>query len=212
MSKHMAVKTIFYSIQGEGFWVGYPMIFIRFSSCNLWNGKGDLHKRGNAVCQICDTDFIGVDGPNGGVYDDVALLNKIKELYPRCKKVVLTGGEPMLQVKHSFVELLKKHDYFVAIETNGTKPVHDNIDWITCSPKSLDLLVLTQCSELKVVYPVFDPCMFERAIKSNFKYVQPFYSDTQANTTENIRQTIEFCKLFPDWRLSLQTQKLIGID
>lgn len=208
----MAVKTIFYSIQGEGFFAGNAMVFIRFSSCNLWNGKGELRNRGNAVCQICDTDFIGVDGPNGGVYDDDSLLNKIKQLYPRAKAVVLTGGEPMLQVTYSFVQLLKEHKYFVAIETNGTKPVHNNIDWITCSPKSLDHLVLTSCSELKVIYPVFDPLLFGSAIKSVYQYVQPFYSDTEENTKENIRQCVEFVKIFPNWRLSLQTQKLIGID
>lgn len=212
MKKNMSIKTIFYSVQGEGYHVGTPSIFIRFSSCNLWNGKGKMNDRNNAICKICDTDFIGTNGSNGGVYSDQQLLQKIQDLYPQCKTIILTGGEPMLQVTYSFVQLLKEHEYFVAIETNGTKQIHDNIDWITCSPKSIDRLVLKNCSELKVIYPTYDPLLLNQLIESKYQYVQPFYSSIEKDTKDNIIQCVEFVKRNTNWRLSLQAQKLIGID
>ena len=150
------IKEIFKSIQGEGFLTGSPAVFVRFSGCNLWNGMSI--NKSNAICNFCDTDFVGIDGPNGGNYNLSELLKKIDKVWNlnnslTRKFVILTGGEPMLQVTNQLVEHLKKQGYFVAIETNGTIDSNINFDWVCVSPKNLNLWKLLKGDELKVIYP-----------------------------------------------------------
>jgi len=212
--KTFAIKEIFYSIQGEGYHVGKAAIFIRFTGCNFWNGREESRK--NAICKFCDTDFIKTDGQNGGKYTDQSLVNKIKTLSESCKYVVLTGGEPLLQVTYNLVQTLKNNDYYVAIETNGSIVPHSNIDWICCSPKSLDELKLLEAHELKVVYPSMStnikPSVYKKIITADHYYIQPRDSIFSKEKIKNVKKSIDFCKDNPLWKLSLQTHKMVGID
>ena len=209
MRKKFAIKEIFYSIQGEGFYSGRPAIFVRFSSCNLWTGKEE--HRANALCSFCDTDFIGCDGQNGGVYSIQSLIDKLKSISEACKFLVLTGGEPLLQVTSELVHELKENGYYVAVETNGTIEPPSNLDWICCSPKTLLKLKIEKANELKVVYPVknLNPHDYSDRIEAEYYYIQPL-DDQEYN--DNVKQSIDFCKHFPAWNLSLQTQKIMNID
>lgn len=186
----MKINEIFYSLQGEGRYTGTPAIFIRFSGCNL-------------KCSFCDTDH------NKGVeMSTEEILNKIKGT--PCKFIVLTGGEPGLQVTYDFVEALKKEGYYVAVETNGTMPLPGNIDWITCSPK-YKKVVLKRIDEIKVVYECQDMSQYDNLMAKEY-YLQPCdYKDAEKNKN-NIEQTIKFIKENPKWKLSLQTQKILNVQ
>lgn len=206
-----AVKEIFYTLQGEGANAGRPAVFCRFAGCNLWSGREA--DRAEAICRFCDTDFVGVDGPGGGRFataDELAAAIAAAWQGEGGRRfVVLTGGEPMLQVDDALIEALHRHSFEVAIETNGTLPVSPLIDWICVSPKAGAALAQRSGDELKLVYP--QPELMPEAVEDlafKLRYLQPMDGPERARNTA---AAVEYCKSNPKWRLSLQTHKLIGI-
>ena len=204
------IKEIFFTQQGEGKNTGKDFIFVRFSGCNLWSGQ-EKH-RASAICKFCDTDFYGTDGINGGKYQAKELIKKIKSLWISADsqiRVVLTGGEPLLQVDKGLISALKKENIYIAIETNGTLEAPDGIDWICMSPKANTEIKLRKGSEVKVVYPQknLNPDNFNVLDFKNF-YIQPMDSE---NYEDNVSQSVKFCMQNPNWKLSLQTHKILGI-
>jgi 7-carboxy-7-deazaguanine synthase (Cx14CxxC type) len=206
-----AVKEIFYTLQGEGAQSGSPAVFCRFAGCNLWSGREE--DRARAQCTFCDTDFVGTDGPGGGRFADAAALAEAIDAVwaggPEKRLVVLTGGEPMLQVDNALVDALHQHAFCVAIETNGTLAVPREIDWICVSPKAGAPLVQTSGDELKLVFPQIGLAPGDlQDLPFTFRYLQPMDGpEHSANTA----LAVAYCKAHPVWRLSLQTHKLIGI-
>ena len=204
------IKEIYFTQQGEGKNTGKNFVFVRFAGCNLWSGK-EKH-RASAICKFCDTDFYGTDGVNGGIYETKDLVTKIKSLWISKDseiRVVLTGGEPLLQVDDSLITALKKANIYIAIETNGTLKAPKGIDWICMSPKANTDIQLTEGSEIKVIYPQenLDPADFNNMNFSNY-YIQPMDSkDYEAN----VSKSVEFCMQNSNWKLSLQTHKILGI-
>ena len=204
------VKEIFYSLQGEGLQTGRAAVFCRFSGCNLWSGR-ELD-RARAICSFCDTDFIGVNGLNGGKFNSAqALVEQVVAQYPfpGCPYVVCTGGEPLLQLDTTLVEAFHQAGLEVAVETNGTLPLPPGIDWVCVSPKAHAPLVLSSGDELKLVFPQAD-ALPEKFQQLNFKYffLQPL-ADSQL--AKNTRLAVHYCLAHPQWRLSLQTHKLLRI-
>ncbi|HDR9178246.1 TPA: 7-carboxy-7-deazaguanine synthase [Burkholderia vietnamiensis] len=206
-----AVKEIFYTLQGEGANAGRPAVFCRFAGCNLWSGREE--DRADAVCRFCDTDFVGTDGENGGKFKDAAaLVATIAGLWPHGEAhrfVVCTGGEPMLQIDQPLVDALHAAGFEIAIETNGSLPVLDTIDWICVSPKADAPLVVTKGNELKVVIPQDNQRLADYA-KLDFEYflVQPMDGPSR---DINTKLAIDWCKRHPHWRLSMQTHKYLNI-
>jgi 7-carboxy-7-deazaguanine synthase len=205
-----AVKEIFYTLQGEGTHTGRPAVFCRFAGCNLWSGREQ--DRAKADCQFCDTDFVGVDGEGGGKFtsaDDLAGACALVAGPSAARFVVLTGGEPMLQVDEALIDALHARGFEIAIETNGTLPVPRAIDWICVSPKAGTDLKQRSGDELKLVYPQaeLDPETVA-GLAFTHRYLQPMDGpDAKANT----ERAVAYCKAHPGWRLSLQTHKLLGI-
>ena len=205
------VREIFYSLQGEGARTGRPAVFCRFAGCNLWTGRED--DRASAVCKFCDTEFVGV-GPDGGKFQTGAdLARAVRSAWQgngRGKPyVVCTGGEPLLQLDREAIDALHAAGFEVAIETNGTCLPPDGIDWITVSPKANADTILMRGNELKLVYPQ-EGAPPERYADWDFGefYLQPMFGpETEANT----RAALEYCLTHPQWRLSLQTHKMLGI-
>ena len=205
------VKEIYYTIQGEGFHAGRPAVFCRFSGCNLWSGREV--DREKAICTFCDTNFWGTDGINGGKYTASELAEKIKSLWPVDHEslfVVCTGGEPALQMDETLIHVFHDYGFEIAIETNGTVELADGIDWICVSPKADTEIIVKTGGELKLVYPQIEnqPSDFLHLDFKHF-YLQPL---DDKNQSENIRKTIEYCLANPQWKLSVQTHKFIGID
>jgi len=205
------VKEIFYTLQGEGANAGRPAVFCRFAGCNLWTGREA--DRATAICNFCDTDFVGV-GPDGGKFATAAVLaDAIESRWPTPERanrfVVCTGGEPLLQLDAPAVDALHSRGFAVAVETNGTQEAPPGLDWVCVSPKSNASLVLTHGDELKVVFPQqgVDPLRFESLDFEQF-FLQPM--DGPA-LQENTRAAVNFCLAHPKWRLSLQTHKLLGV-
>ena len=204
------IKEIYFTQQGEGSNTGRDFVFVRFSGCNLWSGKEKNRK--SAICQFCDTDFYGTDGINGGVYSAKQLIEKIKSLWVSRDNniaVVLTGGEPLLQVNDELVAALKQEQIYIAVETNGTLDAPDHIDWICMSPKANTEIKLKKGHEIKVIFPQesLDPEKFSLFDFSEF-YLQPMDSNKYQ---ENLNATITYCQKNPKWKLSLQTHKILGI-
>lgn len=209
-----SVKEIFYTLQGEGFHAGRPALFCRFAGCNLWSGREqDRHK---AVCDFCDTDFVGVNGENGGKFRTaVALADRITQLWRDGvaqdvnRFVVFTGGEPLLQLDTTLIDAMHQHGFAIAVETNGTKPEPPGIDWLCVSPKADAPLALTHGNELKLVYPQA-LAMPERFAGLDFQhfYLQALDGPQQAQHTQ---AAIAYCMRHPQWKLSVQTHKLLGI-
>lgn len=206
-----AVKEIFKTLQGEGAQMGRSAVFCRFAGCNLWSGReGD---RATSVCTFCDTDFVGMDGSGGGRFvDDQALADAIELEWAGARAdryVVLTGGEPLLQVDQNLIDALHTRGFEIAVETNGTQPAPQGLDWICVSPKADADLVLLSGNELKLVYPQekAPPERFEHLAFEHF-FLQPMDSLTAA---ANLEAAIAYCTQNPRWRLSLQSHKLIGI-
>jgi 7-carboxy-7-deazaguanine synthase (Cx14CxxC type) len=215
------VKEIFYTLQGEGQNAGRPAVFCRFSGCNLWTGReADRHK---AVCQFCDTDFVGV-GPDGGKFaDSDSLADAVLAQWPSVADgraaggrplVVCTGGEPLLQLDAPAIEALHARGFEVAVETNGTQPAPPGLDHICVSPKADAPVVLTHGHELKLVYPQVQPdAQPERFSELEFGafYLQPLDAGNEAATRANTQAALAYCLAHPQWRLSLQTHKLLQI-
>ncbi len=205
-----AVKEIFYTLQGEGAQAGRPAVFCRFAGCNLWSGREA--DRATATCRFCDTDFVGTDGVGGGRFtsaDDLAEACIAARGLHGAGLVVLTGGEPMLQVDEALIEALHERLFDIAIETNGTLAVPRAIDWITVSPKAGSTLVQTSGDELKLVYPQpgLEPESLA-ALEFPHRFLQPMDGPHQVAHT---KEAIAYCKAHPAWRLSVQTHKLLGI-
>lgn len=207
-----AVKEIFYTLQGEGAHAGRAAVFCRFAGCNLWSGLEN--DRENALCAFCDTDFVGTDGPGGGRFANAqALVDAIDARWPAGamgkKFVVCTGGEPLLQMTGELVHCLQERAFEVAIETNGTRPPPAGIDWICVSPKANAELVLRSGNELKLIYPQAgaEPELFAGLPFEHF-YLQPMDGPQRER---NVQLAVRYCLEHPQWRLSLQTQKILGI-
>ena len=207
-----SVKEIYLTIQGEGFHTGKHAVFCRFSGCNLWTGLEKDRKK--AICNFCDTDFVGTDGINGSKYPNAEqLANEIDKVWDKDineKFVVFTGGEPLLQLDKPLVDLLHKKKFKVAIETNGTILPPENIDWICVSPKQGADFNLKYGNELKLVYPQkgLEPKNFKHLDFDHF-FLQPMDGK---DLQRNILQSVSYCIENPLWRLSLQTHKIMGID
>ncbi|KAB8125142.1 7-carboxy-7-deazaguanine synthase [Komagataeibacter medellinensis] len=206
------VKEIFPTLQGEGAHAGRTAVFCRFAGCNLWSGLE--RDRAQAVCRFCDTDFIGTDGPGGGRFTTAdTLADAIATHWPapdrKAAFVVFTGGEPLLQLDDALVAAMHARGFEIAVETNGTLPAPAGIDWICVSPKAGTPLVQTHGHELKLVYPQPD-LLPEQVAGLDFRqfWLQPM---DNAARDHNTRATVDYCLHHPQWRLSLQTHKLIGI-
>jgi 7-carboxy-7-deazaguanine synthase len=205
-----AVKEMFYTLQGEGARAGRPAVFVRFAGCNLWSGREQ--DRATAVCQFCDTQFVGVDGDGGGKFETAELLaDAASSLWPGGEGayVVFTGGEPLLQLDTPLIHAMHERDFEVAIETNGTLPAPLGIDWICVSPKANAEFVQQSGDELKLVYPQAgaQPERFSDLDFANF-FLQPMDSPARE---QNTRAAIDYCMRHPRWRLSLQTHKMLGL-
>ncbi len=207
-----SVKEIFYTLQGEGAQAGRPAVFCRFSGCNLWSGREQ--DRATAVCRFCDTDFVGTDGVLGAKYPDAGQLAAVIDAqWPAAragkKYVVFTGGEPLLQLDKPLIDALNACGFEVAIETNGTLPVPVGVDWICVSPKAEAALVVNRGDELKVVIPLQGQNLSDyTSLAFTHFFLQPMDGPTLA---DNTRLAIDLCKSHPQWRLSLQTHKLLQI-
>jgi 7-carboxy-7-deazaguanine synthase len=209
-----SVKEIFYSLQGEGAQSGRPAVFCRFAGCNLWSGREQ--DRATAQCRFCDTDFVGTDGTGGGKYASAdTLADAIAAHWPEAARpgarpyVVCTGGEPLLQLDEALCAALHARDFELAVETNGTVPLRVGVDWVCVSPKAGAEQVLAFGNELKLVYPQegLSPADFE-GLAFEYFYLQPMDGpDRDRNTALALR----YCLEHPQWRLSLQTHKLLGI-
>lgn len=207
-----AVKEIFYTLQGEGAQSGRAAVFCRFAGCNLWSGREE--DRATAACRFCDTDFVGTDGTGGGKFATAeALAEAIEQAWEARgtvgRYVVLTGGEPLLQVDEALTTALHAHGFTIAVETNGTLPAPPGLDWICVSPKDQAAVVITKGSELKLVYPQpgVDPARFTGLDFQHF-FLQPMDGPDRAQNTE---RAIAYCQQHPQWRLGLQSHKMIGI-
>ena len=206
------VKEIFYTLQGEGTHAGRPAVFCRFSLCNLWTGREADRPR--AICQFCDTDFVGTDGPGGGKFATAdALADAVEAAWPRGwttnRMVVCTGGEPLLQLDDAAVEAFHQRGFYVAVETNGTRTPPAGIDWLCVSPKIGADLVVRGGNELKFVYPQkdVDPSSFEH-LDFGACRIQPMDGP---DVTANTALAVDYCLRHPWWQLSLQTHKYLGI-
>jgi 7-carboxy-7-deazaguanine synthase len=208
--KIYTVKEIFYTIQGEGQQAGRPAVFCRFSGCNLWDGTEK--NRSKAICQFCDTDFVGIS-PDGGKFLAEDLAQAINSLWPKNKSgkpfVVFTGGEPLLQLDEKLIAIVKKYNFEIAVESNGTILAPAGIDWLCISPKAGSTLKQKEGQELKLVFPQthIQPDDFAQLHFQRFS-LQPL--DNQ-DLAKNIQLCIEYCKNDPQWQLSIQTHKITGI-
>jgi len=205
-----AVKEIFLTLQGEGAHAGRPAVFCRFAGCNLWSGREE--DRSRAVCTFCDTDFVGTDGVNGGKFADAAsLADAIAGHWPGGGQpyVVCTGGEPLLQLDTPLVDALHQLGFEVGVETNGTLVPPPGLDWICVSPKASASWVLRHGDEIKLVYPQLgaEP---ERYADGEFNhwFLQPMDGPRRE---QNTAAAVRYCLTHPNWRISLQTHKLLGI-
>jgi len=204
------IKEIFLTKQGEGYHTGRKSVFIRFSGCNLWSGMEK--DRDKAICNWCDTDFVGTNGLNGGKYSMDQIAKLVWDLWPanilEAPYIVCTGGEPLLQLDQFFVDEMHRNGFEIAIETNGTCIPPNKIDWICVSPKNNTDLVLKTGDELKFVYPQsnFSPQQFEKFNFNHF-FIQPMDG---THYDRNEKMSKEFIKKNPHWKLSLQTHKLLG--
>ena len=210
-----SVKEIFYTLQGEGTHAGRPAVFCRMAGCNLWTGREA--DRASAVCQFCDTEFVGTDGLGGGKFDTAqALAARIASFWPDTpagqqgqRFVVVTGGEPLLQLDAALIDALHAQGFEIAVETNGTVVAPEGLDWICVSPKAGAPLVLSAGSELKLVFPQ-PGAMPEQFADLAFThhFLQPMDGPDQQRNT---RLAIDYCMAHPQWRLSIQTHKVVGI-
>ena len=206
-----SVKEIFYTLQGEGANAGRPAVFCRFAGCNLWTGREE--DRADAVCKFCDTEFVGTDGDGGGKFKTADLLaDEIATHWgetPSHRFVVLTGGEPLLQVDKALTDALHARGFTIAVETNGTVAPPPGLDWICVSPKADSKIVIQSGDELKLVFPQdgVDPQRFTNLEFKHF-FLQPMDNVLQQT---NQRLAMQYCLAHPQWKLGLQTHKMLGI-
>ena len=209
-----AVKEIYFTLQGEGFHTGRPAVFLRFAGCNLWTGREE--DRATAVCNFCDTDFVGVNGPGGGKFatpeglaDEVLQEWDNNTAAHHDKFTVLTGGEPLLQLDAPLIAALHAADFEIAIETNGTLPTPDGVDWVCVSPKAGADFLQRSGDELKIVYPQngLDPADFLDLDFTHF-FLQPMDGP---DVTRNTELAARYCDAHPPWKLSLQTHKIFNL-
>ncbi|MEX0976441.1 MAG: 7-carboxy-7-deazaguanine synthase [Woeseia sp.] len=210
-----SVREMYYTLQGEGAQSGRPAVFLRFAGCNLWSGRE--RDRATAVCQFCDTEFVGTDGPGGGKFSSAPqLAAAVATLWPKSEVrttpyVVCTGGEPLLQLDGAAIDALHAHGFEVGVETNGTIAAPPGLDWICVSPKAGAPVVQRSGNELKLVFPQLapeaQPERFE-ALTFTHHFLQPL---DDINKDENTMAAIQYCLQHPNWKLSLQIHKLIGI-
>ena len=205
-----SVKEMFYTLQGEGARAGRAAVFVRFAGCNLWSGREQ--DRATAVCQFCDTEFVGTDGDGGGKFETAgALAVAVSALWPGggAPYVVCTGGEPLLQLDAPLIGALHARGFEIAIESNGTLSAPAGIDWICISPKARAELVQRSGHELKLVYPQdgADPAAYEHLAFEHF-FLSPMDSPAR---DANTQAAVAYCLEHPRWRLSLQTHKMIGV-
>lgn len=211
-----SVKEIYYTLQGEGAQTGRPAVFLRFAGCNLWSGR-EAHREA-AVCRFCDTDFVGTDGPGGGKFETADdLAEAVRRAWPQgsisaSSYVVCTGGEPLLQLDGAAIDALHSAGFEIGVESNGTLVAPEGIDWLCVSPKGRAPVVQTSGDELKLVYPQAEPgAQPDSFAHLGFRhfFLQPLDSPER---DENTRSAIDYCLRHPQWKLSLQTHKIIGID
>ena len=214
-----SVKELFATLQGEGAQAGRAAVFCRFAGCNLWSGREE--DRATAVCQFCDTNFVGTDGIGGGKFESADDLAKAIEAKwqeamntQHYRYVVMTGGEPLLQLDASLIEALHQRHFEIAIETNGTIKIPKGIDWVCLSPKANADLMVMQADEIKLVVPQIEHQPIETTLHRfesmdfRHRYLQPMDGP---NLSENTAYAVELCQKNPLWRLSVQTHKMIGI-
>lgn len=211
-----SVKEIYYTLQGEGAQTGRPAVFLRFAGCNLWSGR-EQH-RAEAVCRFCDTEFVGTDGPGGGKFASAdALAAAVADAWPAGKRhtrpyVVCTGGEPLLQLDAAAIDALHTAGFEIGVESNGTIAAPAGIDWLCVSPKGRAPVLQRSGNELKLVYPQLEaeaqPEAFAALDFERF-FLQPL---DDANRDMNTQAALQYCLAHPQWQLSLQTHKLLGID
>ncbi len=207
-----SIKEIFYTLQGEGTHAGRPAVFCRFSGCNLWTGREE--DRSKAICQFCDTDFVGTDGEGGGKFKDATTLAQTinaqwPTTYTASKFVVFTGGEPLLQLDTALIDAMHAVGFEIAIETNGTIEVPAGVDWICVSPKMGSELKVHKGNELKVVIPQLgQPLAAYEALDFDHFYLQAMDGPLLA---DNLKLAIDMCRRNPKWKLSIQTHKLLQI-
>ena len=205
-----AIKEIYKTIQGEGAQAGRAAVFVRFSGCNLWSGR-EKHRE-SAVCNFCDTDFVGTNGVNGGNYSATQLAQIILEIWGASsnKLIVFTGGEPMLQLDETLIKICQENGFETAIETNGTIPIDFHIDWICVSPKEGSELIIKNGNELKVVFPQAGQNLnYFLNLDFDHLFLQPMDGHEKK---DNTAKTIQYCLENPQWKLSIQQHKLLGID
>ena len=211
-----SVKEIYFTLQGEGAHTGRAAVFLRFSGCNLWSGR-EQHRQ-EAVCKFCDTEFVGTDGPGGRKFATAAdLAEAISGAWPNAapvdrKYVVCTGGEPLLQLDDAAINAFHDASFEVGVETNGTIAAPLGVDWLCVSPKAAASLVQISGSELKLVYPQKEPeAQPDRFTDLEFEhfFLQPCDGE---NLLSNTRATVDYCLSHPQWKLSLQTHKIVGIN
>ena len=210
-----SVKEIYYTLQGEGAQTGRPAVFLRFSGCNLWSGR-EAHRE-ESVCRFCDTDFVGTDGPGGGKFAaPAALADAVRRAWPgsigeQRPYVVCTGGEPLLQLDTPLIDALHEAGFEIGVESNGTLPAPAGIDWLCISPKGRAGVVQTSGDELKLVFPQVEPeaqpALFATMNFEHF-FLQPLDCAERDAHTQSV---IQYCLAHPQWKLSLQSHKLIGI-
>lgn len=214
-----SIKEMFYTLQGEGFHSGRPAVFCRFTGCNLWNGREE--DRATSVCRFCDTDFVGTDGQNGGKFKTAdELAERINAFWPEGrhhKFVVFTGGEPALQLDTALVEALQTLGFECAVESNGTRPLPDTLDWVCISPKGASEVIVRSCDELKLVYPQAEaPPERFAGIRAEHRYLSPMNDWSQDHLipgqNHHTNACIEYCLQHPEWRLTLQSHKILNID
>ena len=213
------VKELFPTLQGEGAHSGRAAIFCRFTGCNLWSGREE--DRATAICQFCDTDFVGSDGDGGGKFEQaIDLANAIEQAWnttlagPQQRYVVFTGGEPLLQLDTPLIDVLHQKGFEVAVETNGTIKVPKGVDWVCVSPKAGSELIVLQADEIKLVVPQSGHHLLETLLarfeKMDYRhrFLQPMDG---VDLSKNTELAVSLCQKRPLWRLSLQSHKLIGI-
>lgn len=209
-----SVKEIYFTLQGEGAQTGRAAVFLRFAGCNLWSGREE--HRAAAVCRFCDTEFVGTDGPGGGKFETASeVAEAVARQWPAtsraCPFVVCTGGEPLLQLDDPLLDALHARGFEVGVESNGTVLAPDGIDWLCISPKAAAPVLQRSGQELKLVYPQDEPeAQPEKFADLDFDhfFLQPLDSP---DLEENTRLAIRYCLEHPQWKLSLQTHKLVGI-